>query len=72
MQYGHIKEVSLDGKTIRHDVISPAGDVVCSTETEFAAATLAHILNTHGGKVRGTRIMEWDWAASNEHRHDAA
>lgn len=66
MQYIPYKEVSLDGKNLRHYVISPTGDVVCSTHTAFAAATLANVLNTHGGKVWGKPVMEWDWAVSNE------
>jgi 3-hydroxyisobutyrate dehydrogenase-like beta-hydroxyacid dehydrogenase len=72
MQYTATKDVSLNGKTIRHYVTSPAGHVVCSTHTAQAAAVLAHILNSHGGQVLGTPVMDWDWSISNEQTQDAA
>lgn len=72
MLYIPYKEVSLDGKTTRHYVISPAGDVVCSTHTASAAEALARIFNSHGGGIAGTSIMELDWAALNEERQAAA
>ena len=66
MQYVPHKEVSLDGRNTRHYVISPAGDVVCSTHSGLAASTLAAILNTHGGQICGVPVMQLDWATSNE------
>ena len=72
MQYVAYKEVSLDGKVTCHYVISPGGDVVCLTHTEFAAETLAHILNTHAGKVLGQPVIQFDWATANEEKHRAA
>jgi hypothetical protein len=65
MQYIPFKETSLDGRTIRHYVLSPAGEVVCSTHTRFAAATLASIRNRHSDKVGGVSINELDWARLN-------
>jgi len=72
MQCIPYKEVSLDGRISRHYIISPKGDVVCSTHTAFAAAILAGILNTHGGKVLGKPVMEWDWAAASNREEHAA
>ena len=72
MPYTAAKDVSLDGKTIRHYVASPDGDFVCSTQTAQAAAVLARILNSHGGQVLGTPVMEWDWGALNGQSQDAA
>jgi hypothetical protein len=72
MSYIPYKEVSLNGKTTRHYVISPAGDVVCSTHEAAAAEVLARILNSHAGEISGKSIMELDWAALNEERQAAA
>ena len=72
MQYIAYKEVSLDGRITRHYVISPAGDVVCTAHSELAAETLAHVLNTHGGKVRGMPVIQFDWATANEETRQAA
>lgn len=66
MQYIPYKETSVDGSRTRHYVISPGGDVVCTAHTALAAATLARVLNTHGGKVCGIPVMQWDWARANE------
>ena len=72
MQYIAYKEVSVDGRHTRHYVISPAGDVVCTTHAEHAAETLARILNTHGGRVHGISVLQWDWATDNEEGRAAA
>ena len=72
MMYIAFTETSLDGNVTRHEVIGPAGDVVCTTAGGLAAEALARILNTHGGKVFGKPVMEWDWAHSNGQKHDAA
>ncbi len=72
MPYIPYRETSLDGTKTRYYVISPAGDVVCSTHAEPAAETLARILNSHGGKISGKPIMGLDWATLHEEEEAAA